>query len=331
MPKDTEIEEMLEKMVIRPIRKKDFDQLFRLVNHSFRREIEITGLDLQRLSRVAKLYRMVEMLLPVFEVFDRDFETILVAVSGNRLIGEIHVVPHGKEIWSLDSSAVDVMFRRRGIYKRLLKESLRYVSERNGERVVTSLWADNVAPVIMTKRLGFEIFEKEVLLQFEVDGIPSVEFDDGVSLREVESADVDRIFEICEVLSSKKMKAYKTTPEDFLDSLFTRIMSRITWSSSKKWVLEMRGEIVGYVHVTYVPPQQAGRIESFYVLPSDKSSRLTSVFLSKILEFLATRNIKKVTTSLNEEWKETIEIFKCFGFKPIASVYEMIKEPVCNQ
>jgi len=238
------------------------------------------------------------------------------------------VVPHGKEIWSLDSSAVDVMFRRRGIYKRLLKESLRYVSERNGERVVTSLWADNVAPVIMTERLGFEIFEKEVLLQFEARGVPDVEFDQGVSMREVSSADVDRIFEICRVLSPKKMQVYKITPEDFLDSLFTRVMSRITWSCSKKWVLEVHGEIVGYAHVTYVPPQQAGGIESFCVLPSDESSKLTSVLLNRIIEFLAARNIKKVTASLNEEWKETAHIFEGFGFKSIASVYEMIKEPV---
>ena len=180
----------------------------------------------------------------------------------------------------------------------------------------------------MTKRLGFEIFEKEILLQFEVDGMPFVEFDDGVSLREISSADVDRVFEISGVLSPKKMRVYKTTPEDFLDSLFTRVMSRITWSCSKKWVLEVHAEIVGYAHVTYVPPQQAGRIESFYVLPSNNSSKLTNVFLRKILEFLATRNVKRVTTSLDEEWKETIKIFKRFGFKPVASVYEMMKEPV---
>ena len=328
MSKNSEIEEMLEKMVIRPIRQKDFDQLFRLVSNSFRREIEITGLDLQRLSRVAKLYRIVDMLLPVFDVFHRDFETILVAVSGNRLIGEIHVVPHGKRIWSLDSSAVDATFRHRGVYKKLLKESLEYVSERNGERVVTSLRADNVAPVIMTKRLGFEIFEKQILLQFEACEIPNVEFDEGVSIREVNSADVERVLEICQMLNPKKMQVYKITPEDFLDSLFTRIMSRFTWSCSKKWVLEMHGEIVGYAHVIYVPPQQAGGIESFYVLPSDNSSKLISVFLSKILEFLATRNIKKVTTNLNEEWKETIHIFEGFGFKPIASVYEIMKEPL---
>jgi ribosomal protein S18 acetylase RimI-like enzyme/L-amino acid N-acyltransferase YncA len=326
--KNSEIKEMLEKMVIRPIKEQDFDQLFKLVNSSFRREIDITGLDLQRLSRVAKLYRIVEMLLSVFDVFHRDFETILVAVSGDRLIGEMHLVPHGKKIWSIDSTAVDAAFRRRGVYTKLFKESLKYISGRNGERVITSLRADNIAPVIMTKRLGLEIFERELFLQFEACGIPNVKLDENVSIRELSSADAERVFEICRLLSPRKMKVYKITPEDFVDSLFTRIMRRFTWSCSKKLILEMRGKIVGYAYVTYVPSQQAGRIESFYVLPSDRSSELTSIFLRKTLEFLETKNVKKVTTNLNEEWKETICIFEGFGFKPIALVYEMMKEPV---
>ena len=319
---------MLEKMVIRPIRKKDFDQLFELVGKSFRKEIQITGLDLQRLSRIAKLYDLIEMLLPVLAVFRRDSETILVAVSGNRVIGEIHVVPHGKRIWSLDSSAVDVTFRRRGVFKELMKKSLKYIYKRNGERITTSLWADNVASIKMTKRLGFKIFEKEILLQFKANGIPTVEFDENVLVRAIRRDDVERVFEICEILSPKKMQVYKSTPDDFLDSLFTRVMSRITWSCSKKWVLEIQGKIMGYVHITYVPQQAAGKIESFYVLPSDKFSKLTNGLLSKVLEFLATRNVKRVTTGLNEEWKETIQMFKRFGFEPVASVYEMIKEPV---
>ena len=329
LSKTSEIEETLEKMVIRPIKKKDFNQLFELVSKSFRKEIQITGLDLQRLSRIAKLYSLIKVLfLPVFDIFHRDFETILVAVSGNRLIGEIHVVSHGNRIWSIGSYAVDVAFRRRGVSKKLINESLKHVSKRNGEKVIASLWADNVASLKTMKRLRFEIFEKQILLQFEVDRVPLVEFDEGGSMRDVCSADMEQIYQICSFLTPKKMQVYKITPEDFLGSVFSYIMNKFTWSCSKKWVLEMRGEIVGYAYVTYVPPQQAAKIESFYVLPSYKYSRLTSFFLGRIFEFLTTRNIKKVTANLNEDWKETIKIFRRFGFKPAASVYKMIKEPV---
>lgn len=328
MSKNSEIEEMLKKMVIRPIRKKDFDQLFELINKSFREQTRFTGLDLQRLSRIAKLRRLIGMLRPLFDAFHRDFEIILVAASGNRLIGEIQLVPLGKKIWNINSIAVDSKFRRCGIGSRLTKEALRYVSERNGKKVSLHVWTDNFPALKIYKKFSFAVFEKEILLLCELLRKPiiKIETDDDVLIREVKPDDISHIRKIFEAVKPKKMQEYKIAPEDFRDSIFSHIKSRMAWACSKKWVLEMHGEILGYTHVMYVPRQKAGKIESFYVLPSDKSSELTSISLNKVLEFLATRNIKRVIASLNEEWKETIHIFEGFGFKPIASVYRMIKE-----
>ncbi len=323
---NSEVERLLKKMVIRRIKSKDFNQVLKLFSEAFKNETKVTGVDVQRFSRVAKLYRLVEILLPVFDLFHKDFETILVAVSGNRLIGEIHVVPHGKNVWSLDSSAVDTNFRHRGVYSKLLNEALRYVFKKHGEQVVTSLWTTNVAPVKMTNRLKFKVFETQILLGFEQGEIPTVEFDKNVSIRGVKSADLEEIYQICKALSPKKMRAYKMAPSDFHDSFSGRVMSKISWSYSKKLVMEVKGKIVGYAHVTFIPPEETGKIESFYVLPSNRSSNLTSFLLSEILEFLAKRNIRRLITCINEEWRETIEIFQSFGFKPIASVYVMIKE-----
>lgn len=328
MMTNSEVERLLQKMVIRRIRSKDFSQVLELFSEAFNNKTRITGVDVQRFSRVARLYRLVEIFLPVFDLFHKDFETILVAVSGNRLIGEIHVVPHGKNVWSLDSSAVDVSFRRRGVYDKLLNESLRYIFKKHGEQVVTSLWTTNVAPVKMTNRLKFRVFETQILLRFEQDEIPTVEFDKDVSIGDPKSADLEEIYRICRALSPKKMQAYKMVPRDFRDSFMSRVISKITWSYSKKWVMKAKGKIVGYAHVTFIPPEETGKIESFYVLPSNRSSKLTSFLLSEVLRFLTKRNIRRLITCVNEEWQETIDVLKHFGFKPIASVYEMVKELV---
>jgi ribosomal protein S18 acetylase RimI-like enzyme len=328
MLSDPEIERTLKEMVIRPIKSKDFDQVLELFSEAFKNKTMITGVDVQRYSRIAKLYRLVEIFLPVSDFFHKDFETILVAVSGDRLIGEIHVVPHGKDVWSLDSSAVDTNFRRRGVYDKLLNESLRYIFKRHGEQIVTSLWTTNVAPVKMTNRLKFEVFETQVLLRLEQCYIPTAEFDKDVLTRDVKLADLDEIYRICRILSPKKMKAYRMAPQDFRDSILSRLMSKITWSHSKKWVIEVKGKIFGYAHVTFIPPEETGKIESFYVLPSDRSSELTSFLLHEVLKFLANKNIRMLITCINEERRETIEIFKSFGFKPIASVYEMVRKLV---
>ncbi len=325
---NSEVEQLHKKMVIRRIRSKDFGQVLELFSEAFKDKAKITGVDVQRFSRVAKLYRLVEIFLPVFDLFHKDFETILVAVSRGRLIGEIHVVPHGKNVWSLDSSAVDMNFRRRGVFDKLLNESLRYIFKKHGEQVVTSLWTTNVAPAKMTNRLKFKVFETQILLRFEQGEIPTVEFDKDVSIRGVKSADLEEIFRICRALSPERMQAYRIAPRDFRDCFLSRVMSKIIWSYSKKWVMEVKGKIVGYAHVTFIPPEETGKIESFYVLPSNRSSKLTSFLLSEVLKFLTKRNIRRLVTCVNEEWRETIEVFKSFGFKPIASVYEMMKELV---
>lgn len=323
---NSEVEELLRGMIIRRIRNRDFAQLFELIRQAFRREAVITGLSVDRLTRAAKFYRLIEVLLPVLDVLHRDFETILVAVSEGKLIGEIHLTPHGKKIWSIASSAVDTMFRRRGVYKKLLREALRYVSKKHGRRAVLSVRADNIPAMRAYDRLGFEIFERELLLRLELDEFPVVEFDGDASVRGVKSSDVEEVHEIRKAVSPRRVEAYKMAPRDFLDSFMSYIMNIIAWSYSKKWVMEMRGEIVGYVHFTFTPPQEAAKIESFYVRPSSNSSKLIGLLLRKVLRFLTTRNIRKVTTSLNEEWKETIEIFKRFGFKPVASLCQMTKE-----
>jgi ribosomal protein S18 acetylase RimI-like enzyme/L-amino acid N-acyltransferase YncA len=325
---NSKVQETLRRMSIRRLRKRDLSHLFELNAKAFKEDAVTTGLSVDRLSRAVKLYGLLEKLLPLFDVFHKDFETILVAVSDNKLIGEIHLSPHGNKIWNLYSSAVDTMFRGHGVFRKLMKEALEYISKRHGERVFGSVRTDKI-PVMKTfRKLEFEVFETQVLLRLVRSEIPLVKFGAGELIREFKPTDIAQIYQICRALSPRKMQLYKMAPADFLDSLVSRIMNRVAWSYSKKWVMAIEGKIVGYTHCIYTPPQEAGKIESFYVLRSNKSSELKGVLLSEVLRFLAARNIRKVTTSLNEEWRETIEIFERFGFRPFASVNEMVKELV---
>lgn len=322
---EAEVDRLLEKMVVLPVRSRDFDGVLELYSELFKNQPRVTTIDMQRFARLAKLYRLFEIFLPLLSLLRRDFETILAARSGDKIIGEIHVVPHGKNVWSLDSSVVDVKFRRRGVYSKLLNESLRYISERHGEQVNTSLWTTNAAPLKMTVRLGFKVIETQILLGRENGELPSVELDKDVSIRGAKSSDVKEIYQIIKTLSPVKIRAYRLRPEGFRDSFLSRAMSMITWSRSEKWVMEVNGKITGYAHAIFTSPEQTGRIESLYVHPSDRSSQLTNMLLSEVLRFLAEKNVRRLLVSINIEWKETIESLERFGFKPIASVHEMTK------
>ena len=326
-PPNSEVETLVKRMTIRTIKSDDFDQLLKLVGEAFRKEEEISGLSVQRLRRLARLYSLIEVFLPVLDIFHADLETILVAVSGDKLIGEIHVSPVRKRIWSLDSAAVDKMYRGQGVYKKLLSAALEYIRSKGGRKAVTSLWTDNVAPVKMTNRLGFRVFVEEILFRLEIDKLPVRESNRlDVSMRKMGRTDVKKVYEMIRTRDPEKTKAFEITQENLVDSFIRSIRNRITWTSSERWVMEKKDEVVGYVHITYTPRQQAGEIRSFYVLPSNEASDLVAFQLRKVLSSMRKKEIRKVTTFLNKDWNETIELFKKSGFEPIASVYEMVKE-----
>lgn len=325
---NVEIERLLERMVICPVRSRDFDGVVELYSELFKNQPRVTAINMQRFARMAKLYRLFGIFVPLLSLLRMDMETILVARSGDRIIGEIHVVPHGKRVWSLDSSAVDADFRRRGIYSKLLDESLRYISERHGEQVNTSLWTTNVAPLKMTNRLGFQVIETQILYGREDGKLTTIALDKDVRIRGTKSTDMEELYQIYKALSPVKIRAYRIGPQDFRTSFLSRAMGVLTWSRSRKWVLEADGKIMGYAHVIFNPPECTGRIESFLVRPSDRSSHLSNLLLSEVLRFLSEKSVRRLLISINEEWNEIIETLEQFGFRPISSVYEMIKKLV---
>lgn len=317
--------ETTDEIVIRRVRGSEIYQVIKLITEAFEREISITGLDVRRLWRMARFYRLLSYFYCFLDVLSIDFETILVAVTHGKVVGEIHAVPHGKRVWSLDSAAVDSRFRGRGIFKNLLKEALEYISERQGERVITSLWTTNIAPVKVTNRLKFEVFEEKALLYLEDINALHLKTKGNINIRNAERTDVKKIHEVRKALCPKQIEICKTAAENFSESIIQRLRNRITKVNSKKWIMELKGKVIGYAKVTYTSTEEAANIESFYVLPSEAFSEHIGILLNEVLAFLKLQNIRMVTASINNEWKEVIRRFESSGFRFIASIYEMVK------
>ncbi len=313
-------------IVIRRIRKKEFQRLFEITGETSYAKT-VTGLSEHRFLRIAKLYGLVEMVFPLLDILHKDvFDTILVAASGDRIVGEIHLVSLGRRIWAISSAAVDPTFGRRGIFKSLMGQGLKYISSRQGERVFGSFRTDIVAvDKVMCKLYGFEIFEKLLLLQVKLHQIPDVELDEGTAIREASRTDAESIYQLVKAISPEKTRIRRAAPSDFVGSPLSRAAERLMWSYSKRWVMEVRGNIVGYVHFTYTPPQESGELMSFYVIPSSEFSRHIRSLLGAVLRFLYERNIRKIVVYLDEEWESTVETFKSLGFKHIASYNNTVK------
>ncbi len=316
-----------EEIKVRRVKRKDFSRVFELIYEAFPTEISLVGFDPQRLKRLTRIYSFLSGFFSILDFLHIDFETILVAVADDKVVGELHLVPHGKKIWSLDSSAVDKRFRGRGIYRKLMQESLKYIFQRHGERIVTSLWTTNVPAVKITAELKFETFEEQALMRrFETGKIPTANAYDNIIVRELNRSDSRHVLSIIKTLNRKKAEVYGIESKDFLSTNFGGLRNKLAGMHTHQWVLEVEGKLVGYAKVTFTSPKEAGSIESFYVnLPKD-SSKPTGCFLAHILTFLTNRNITQIVSSLNTEWKEIVEVFEFFGFKRVATVYEMVRQ-----
>jgi len=315
-----------EDVMIRRVKKGDFEQFFKLIVEGFKREVDIVGLDIRRFKHIAKFYGVATVFLPLLDFLNIDFETILVAVAQNRIVGEIHLVPHGKRIWSIDSATTDKNFRGRGIFRKLMKEALRYASKRHGERVITSMWMDNIATIKITRELGYTLFAKETLLVGELSKTHCVQSNENLLIREIKRPDVEQVYPIFRRFNPKRTQAYGITHDDIVDSVFERFRNKFALTNSRRLVMETRGKIVGYAHATYTSAREACNLELFCTLPSVDPLGLVGSLLGYMSSLLAVRNIKKVVVNIDEDHTETIAAFQHFGFKPIASIYKVVKE-----
>lgn len=312
-------------IVIRRIKRSEFDQTFKLIAEAFQRETEISGLDVGRLKRMARFYSIISGFSFVFDMLHIDLETILVAVSNRRIVGEVHLVPLGKRMWSINSVAVDAQFRRRGIYRNLMKDALEYVAQRHGRKIVQSIRIDNVAPMKIAGELKFEVYEERNLLHLEMDEVSHRDNRRYLLMRAVKPVDIKRISEISKSLCLKKPQTNEAMFDCFQESFLSRFRNRIARVHSEKWVWSLEGVVVGFAGVTYTSPCEAGNIEPFHVLASKDRSELAGCFLTHILDFLVARNIRKVNASLNREWADVIGAFQRFGFKHFVFQFHMEK------
>lgn len=313
-------------VVIRPIKKGDFDALFTVLSKAFTREIEIRGFDSQRFQRNAKLYCLTKLLMPAFDFFRKDYPTILVATLENKVVGEVHLVPLGKKIWTIDSLAVDPTYSGRGIGYNLIKGSVEYIVKRRGKKALSSIRTDNAPALKIAERLGFSPFQKNHVFFQEMKNPPEASIPPDVLIRRFQSTDAEEVFKVCKVADPTKTKAYNMSPKDFLTSAFEWVLNRMLQLRSEKLVLEVEGRIVGYAQIAYTSQHEAAKIECFCILPNPDFPRLAEALLTDILNFLARKNIKKVRVSLDEKREETIEAIKQKGFRPLASFHEITKK-----
>lgn len=280
------------------------------------------GLDLQRFSNIVRFYDLVDWLSPLLDSLHVHVQTILVAASkAGSVVGGVHLVPYSKDIWTIDSLAVDPDYRQHGLGARLISATLKFVGDHHGRKALTYVRADNVPSLRIKKELSGEFFDRRVLLMYNLDKTLNEKVKNDFLTREAKPKDVFEIYELCRINDLEKATVFEMSPRSFIRSTFTFFMDAVGLVSSKKWVLTIQGKIVGYVDLTYTSPNEAAKIEAFYVRDKSDLLRLVTALLNRVFETMEKARIRKVAVNLSERQKETIQILEDLGFKRLASFY----------
>jgi GNAT superfamily N-acetyltransferase len=257
-------------------------------------------------------------------LINKDYPTILVATLEDEVVGQVHIVPLGKGIWTIDSLAVDPSYIKRGVGGHLIEGSTEYIKMKRGKKAISSIRTDNAPALRIAEKLGFSPFQTTSSYFCEIDP-QSTKIPENVVIEGFAPNDSEGVFEICRVVDPTKTKAYHVSPRDFLTSPLEWISNKMLHLRSEKVVLRVDDRIVGYAHVIYTTPHEAAKIKSFCFTPNPDLKRLEDALLAYVLNLLLKRNIRRVILNLNRERERMIETIKQRGFRHLASFYEISK------
>jgi ribosomal protein S18 acetylase RimI-like enzyme len=294
--------------------------LLELTQRAFKAEIEMGGFDEQRFKRTAKLYSLTRFLMPILDLFHIDYPTILVATIDDKVVGEAHLAPFKKRMWTIDSLAVDPTCRGRGVGFDLIKRSVDYLAKRQARRVLSSMRVDNTSANRIAQKLGYEIFEERTTLLREAVGFVKPD-NYGIFVRDVKPKDAKRIHEMAQTIDAVRTQAFEIHPEDFSGSLSQTVMNKLKGTYSKRFVAESDGQVVGYAQVVYTTPKEAASAELLCPYRSDELSKIASTLLNRIADHIIPRGIKRIIVSVSRARKEETEALTSLGFTPIADMY----------
>lgn len=144
-----------EDVVVRFLKPRDVTSLCKLLTGSFRKEYEEQGLDVWGFERQ---YRLVAWANRILTPLHLDFFQVVVAVSGDRVVGTMASFPVDRFRWYQGFGAVDPDFRGRGLYKRVIRKSLEGVARRGGRWGGGEIRIDNYGALVPYRdRFGTDV------------------------------------------------------------------------------------------------------------------------------------------------------------------------------
>jgi ribosomal protein S18 acetylase RimI-like enzyme len=316
--------ETVDHVSIREFRKSDLDDMLEVLDLSFSEELVVSGFDPDRAKKmVDQMFGIIgRIFLGFSKLFGKEPIKFLVAEVNQRLVGTAMVNSRGK-VGYISNVMVHPTYRRKGIARKLMKNSLDYIQKKNLKRAVLHV-STNVPAKNLYTELGFREFEKTAHLVANMDHFPQAENVEGVQIRNFQKNDTDAVYELIKASEDPKhLEIFDFKKED----LKTPFVQRVFHFSTQSKIVALHGNsVIGYAQAICTTPNEAGRIRNIQVCPEMRSKGIEEMLINAAVNEIKKVGTKKVTATASLERPELIAAMKRFGFKKHLEMEGMVLE-----
>jgi GNAT superfamily N-acetyltransferase len=230
----------------------EFDRMTELMEVAFAEDTARDGRSLREdMAGVRPLLPALRILMKIRPGFEDKFYTLVREVEG-RFVSAITLSQQGndRQRWYIFNVATHPDFRGRGLARKLVAAALDHIRARGGQRVLLDVRADNVAAYQLYRSVGFLQLETSTLLKGSLSQLPACAWPANCSVRRIGEAEWQPAFDLEQRLASAATRAVcPTTPDQFQNSLFTRVIQRVISRAQKqrpeRWLVERAGKSIG--------------------------------------------------------------------------------------
>ena len=317
--------ETVDDVLIREFCKSDLNDLLEVLGLSFSEELEVSGFDPDHAKKmVDQMFGIIgRVFLGFSKLFGKEPIKFLVAEVNRRLVGTAMVNRRGK-VGYISTVMVHPTYRRKGIARKLMKNALNYIQNKNLKRAVLHVVSTNVPAKNLYTELGFREFEKTAHLVGNIDHFSQAENVEGVQIRNFQKKDTDAVYELMKASEDPKhLEIFDLKKED----LKTPFVQRVFHFSTESKIVAFHGDsVIGYAQAICTTPNEAGRVRNIQVCPEMRSKGIEEMLINAAINEIKKAGTKKVTATASLKRPELIAAMKRFGFKKHLEMEGMVLE-----
>ncbi|MBK5114455.1 MAG: GNAT family N-acetyltransferase [Candidatus Heimdallarchaeota archaeon] len=250
-----------EEFALRPLNlKQDFEELIPFYDEIFEKELSAKGASVRAMLSEMKAF------MPFFRfmgIFSKNFRHALDGFvyenSEGKIVSTVNVGYSG-DFWEIAMVATHPDYRRRGLAKKLIYESIDHAKKHNAKMCVLEVLEENEPAYRLYRNLGFNHFDTRAKLKLESGKLSSIsqqELPTGYSIQarkqdKKTSLEMYKLEEIAtpqsvlDYLSVNKIKYQKP----FIMRLLRPIVKLFIRMKSIRWTIHYQDKIVGVLFVS---------------------------------------------------------------------------------